>query len=290
MRILIFGGDGMLGHQLYMQLRDHHDVRVTLRGDADSYARFNLFTPADCIAGIDVRDSRRLDEALADAAPEAVINAVGIVKQRFDAAEHIPSLEINALFPHKLLERCNAGGIRLVHLSTDCVFSGRDGNYTEESPPDATDLYGRTKLLGEVGEGMGITLRSSIIGLELSRKSGLIEWFLAQRGRIRGFRKAIYTGLTTMEMTRVIERLLMDFPGMNGLWHVASKPIDKYELLSTLSAKLGRDDIEIDPDDAFVCDRSLDGSKFAAATGYVAPSWDIMLTELAGEIRRRGEG
>lgn len=280
----------MLGHQLYVGLRGSHQVKVTLHREVEAYKRFGIFDSADCIDGVDVREEQRLDDALAHASPDVVINAVGIVKQRSDAAEYIPSLEINALFPHKLLQKCNAAGIRLVHMSTDCVFSGDDGNYTEESPPDARDLYGRSKLLGEVGEGLGITLRTSIIGLELSRKSGLIEWFLAQRGEIRGFRRAIYSGLTTMEMTRVIERILTGFPEMNGLWHVASEPIDKYTLLSSLCAKLGRQDIAIEPDDAFDCDRSLDAGRFSTATGYVAPTWDAMLDELAGEIRLRGDG
>lgn len=174
-----------------------------------------------------------------------------------------------------------------MHLSTDCVFSGAKGNYTEGDFPDAKDLYGRTKLLGEVAEPGCLTLLISIIGLELSRRKSLIEWWLAQHGKIRGFRRAIYTGLTTAEMARAIEHFLVHEPNLHGLWHLSSAPITKYDLLAQLGERLGRKGVQLEPDDDFFCDRSLDSSSLAARTSYRVPSWSAMLDGLAAEIRER---
>jgi dTDP-4-dehydrorhamnose reductase len=288
-RILILGGDGMLGHQLFKHLGANHDVRVTLRRDLDAYRELDLFKPDNAYAGIEAGDTEALLEATGDFRPEAVINGIGIVKQRDQAKASMPSLEINALLPHRLALLCKAIGARLIHMSTDCVFSGRTGNYREQDPSDADDLYGKAKFLGELHDAHCVTLRTSIIGLELNRKTGLVEWFLAQKGSIKGYRRAIYTGFTTVEMARVIERVLLEHKELHGVWHVASVPINKYDLLSLLSDKLKRADIEIDPDDNFVCNLSLDGTRFTQATGYAAPSWDAMLVELAQQIRQRGK-
>jgi dTDP-4-dehydrorhamnose reductase len=285
-RVLILGGDGMLGHRLMRTLAGAHDVRVTLRRPLAEYRQFALFSPGNTLDGLDAADWPRLAEAVRQSAPEVVVNCIGIVKQRKDARSPIPSLEINALLPHRLAELCAALGARLIHFSTDCVFSGRKGAYTETDAPDPQDLYGRSKLLGEVADAPGLTLRTSIIGRELSRKTGLVEWFLAQRGTVRGFRRAVYSGLTTAEMSRLVGRLATEHAGLHGVWHVASRPITKYELLVTFADKLGRTDVEIVPDDTFVCDRSLRSEPFEAATGYQPPTWDDMLTELAAETRQ----
>ncbi len=277
----------MLGHRLLKHLSQNHDVRVTLRRGPSEYERYELFDEGNSYYGVEVLDRDAVTEVLADFRPEAVVNAVGIVKQRGAAKEAIPSLEINSLLPHRLALLCRAAGARLVHVSTDCVFSGRKGNYALEDVPDAEDLYGRTKLLGEVAEPGAITLRTSIIGLELSRKTGLVEWFLAQKGGIRGFKEAIYTGLTTAELSRVVERVLTEHPDLYGVWQVASAPINKHELLVRLSEILGREDVEITPDDAVKIDRSLSGVAFEGATGYHAPGWDEMLQELGAEVRER---
>lgn len=178
MRILVLGGDGMLGHQLLKYLGPRHDVRVTLRQDIEAYASYKLFDNTNAYAGIDVRSLERITEVLADFQPQALINAVGIVKQRTSAKESIPSLEINALLPHRLSILCRVVGARLIHLSTDCIFSGKKGNYLETDASDAEDLYGKTKFLGEVHDDHCLTLRTSIIGRELARHKSLLEWFL----------------------------------------------------------------------------------------------------------------
>jgi dTDP-4-dehydrorhamnose reductase len=279
MRILILGGDGMLGHRLFLHLRDRHEVRVTLRGEVADYARFGLFSPREAVGGLDLRTTEALEAVGAACRPEAIVNCVGIVKQRGDASAAIPSLEINSLLPHRLAQVAGRIGARLVHFSTDCVFSGRAGGYREDDFPDAGDLYGRTKLLGEVAEPHCLTLRTSIIGHELSRKTGLLEWFLAQAGPVRGFRKAVFSGFTTIEMSRIVERMLVEHPSASGLWHVSAEPIDKHALLCLVRDRLGLP-VEIVPDDSLVIDRSLDSTRFRAAFGYRPPSWDAMVTEL----------
>jgi dTDP-4-dehydrorhamnose reductase len=288
MRILILGGDGMLGHQLLRSLRDRYEIMVTLRQDLSAYAKFAAFTATNAVGGVDLRDVNALLPVIGSFRPDAIINAVGIVKQRPDANASIASLEVNALLPHRLSLLAKVAEARLVHLSTDCVFSGRKGSYTETDIADAEDLYGRSKMLGEVHDAHCITLRTSIIGLELSRKTSLIEWFLAQPGPINGFRRAIYSGFPTVEMARIIERLLTQHPEAGGLYHFATAPISKFDLLTRLARRLGRT-IEIRPDDAFHCDRSLDASRARQAFCYEPPSWDVLLDELAVQISERDE-
>lgn len=283
MRVLIFGGDGMLGHRLLRHFSASHETRVTLHRRLGDYSRFGLFDRGNAYDETDVRDSRRVAAVVADFRPEAVINATGIVKQRPEAHLLDISNEVNALFPHRLAQLCRANAARLIHLSTDCVFSGRKGNYSESDAADAENLYGRSKLLGEVNEAGCITLRTSIIGTELSRKTGLLEWFLSQQGkRIFGYRRAIFSGFTTLEMSRIIEKLLVDRPQASGLYHVSSTPISKYDLLVKLNKALDLG-TTIDPQDAFVCDRSLDSSRFRKEFNYRPPEWNEMIAELAGE-------
>jgi len=288
MRILILGGEGMLGHQLWKSWHASHEVWVTARMDGPAYAASDLSSPGRAISGVDVRRLGDIVDALAMSRPELVVNAVGIVKQRPSAKEYVPSIEVNSLFPHQLARASAASGARMVHLSTDCVFSGDKGTYVETDRPDPVDLYGRSKLLGEVSEASNcLTLRTSIIGLELGHRAGLVEWFLAQRGRIKGFRRAIYSGLTTAEMARAIEHLVLNEAHLSGVWHLSSAPIDKYTLLESLLSRLRPRGVEIVPDDAVVCKRDLDSTRLQARTTYRVPSWDAMLDELADSICRR---
>ena len=279
MRILILGGDGMLGHQLLTWLQPRHEVRCTIRQDLYSYADYGLFNSDNTYAGIDIRNLDNLVDVIADFQPEAIINCIGIVKQRPTAKESIPSLEINALLPHRLAVLCKASGARLIHLSTDCVFSGKKGNYLETDPSDAEDLYGKTKFLGEVHDDNCLTLRTSIIGRELARHKSLLDWFLGQQGTVKGFKNAIYTGFTTLEMSRIIEMMLMEYPDASGVYQVSSDPINKYELLLLFREKLGHN-IEILPDEDFVCDRSMDSTRFRNEFDYTPPSWSKMVEEL----------
>ena len=279
MRILILGGDGMLGHQLFKQLKNNHDVRVTLRQDLAAYKKFMLFSTENTYPGIDVIKIDKLAEVLTDFHPDAVVNAIGIVKQLPEANESIPSLEINALFPHRLALLCKDISARMIHLSTDCVFSGKKGNYKESDTSDPDDLYGRTKFLGEVTGKNCLTLRTSMIGQELSRKKNLLEWFLAQKERVQGYKEVIFSGFTTLELSRVIENMILNYPDASGIYHVSSDPISKFDLLSLIKEGL-KLKIEIIPDESFACDRSLDSSKFRQEFNYNSPSWKEMVIEL----------
>lgn len=279
MRILVLGGDGMLGHKLFSHLQKKHVVKVTLRQNMEFYKKYDIFTYENSFAGTDVRALDELIGILAEFKPETVVNAVGIIKQRINSKDNIKSIEINSLFPHRLALLCKTINAKLIHLSTDCIFSGKSGNYRESDTADAEDIYGRTKLLGEVAQRHCLTLRTSMIGPELHRKNSLLEWFLSQKGTIKGFKKAIFSGFTTFELSRVIERLVEHFPEAHGLYHVSADPISKYDLLMMIKLKLCLS-IEIIPETNFVCDRSLDSSKFRQEFKYAPPSWQDMVDEL----------
>jgi dTDP-4-dehydrorhamnose reductase len=285
MKVLVLGADGMLGHEVVRTLvtAGYEVVAVTRRVPQGLAAQ--ALASVSTISGVDVRQGDSVVAALADAAADAVVNCVGIVKQRREAADPLDSIRVNSLFPHQLWALCRVAGTRLLHISTDCVFSGRKGGYTEDDLPDPVDLYGRTKLLGEVGEG-AVTLRTSIIGLELSRRDSLIEWFLRQQGPIKGWNRVLYSGLTTLELSRVLVRILNDFPTLSGLWHVSAERLDKYTLLCRLADALDLD-AAVEPDGSVVIDRTLDSSRFQTLSGWSPPSWSDMLTELAEEVQRR---
>jgi dTDP-4-dehydrorhamnose reductase len=213
--------------------------------------------------------------------PDVIINCVGIVKQRQEARLAIPSITINSLLPHLLAEWAGNWGGRLIHFSTDCVFSGKKGNYCEDDPSDAEDLYGKSKYLGETTEANALTLRTSMIGRELDHFSSLLEWFLAQKGRrVKGFRRVIYTGVTTNHLADLVGKIINDYPLLFGLYQVTAPAINKYELLSRLRDAFHLD-VEIVADDSEVSDRSMNGWCFLKATAYREPSWDDLIAQLA---------
>lgn len=285
MRVLILGGTGMLGHKLYQHVRTQSaDVYCTIRGSVNGSGldRIGLAEPpGTLIPGVDVMEWSRVEAVLREIRPEAVVNCVGIVKQRAEARAALPSITINALLPHRLSALLDEWGGRLMHVSTDCVFSGRRGRYVEADPPDAEDLYGRSKLLGEVVESKAaLTLRTSMIGRELREHRSLLDWLLGQQGRtIKGFRRALYSGLTTNELARVIWDVVRDQSDLNGLYHVTSDTISKYDLLKLVVDVFGLD-IRVEADDEFVCDRSMVGDRFRTATGYTCPEWPALVREL----------
>jgi dTDP-4-dehydrorhamnose reductase len=283
LRVLILGAAGMLGHKLAQQFRDRFDVWATLRGGAGDFARYGLIDSSRLFPHVDASSFDAIVGAVTAVRPEAVINCIGVIKQLPTATDPIVSIETNSLLPHRLAALCRESGARLVHISTDCVFSGSRGHYTEDDPSDAEDLYGRSKFLGEVGGEAALTLRTSIIGRELRSTSGLVEWSLSQRGRkISGWRRAIYTGLTTLVLSRVIGDVLENHRDLSGVHQVASEPIDKYSLLCLVRDAF-RLDVEIEPSDEVRIDRSLNGSRFHSITGFTAPSWNDMIAEMAGD-------
>jgi len=281
-RVVVLGGEGMLGHQVCRTLRKDIEVWATYRDDPAPWLRYGLVESARAVARVDATDFGSIRRALEKIGPDAVINCIGIVKQRDEAKMAVPSITVNSLLPHRLAEACGELGARLIHVTTDCVFSGAKGSYTEEDNPDPVDLYGRSKLLGEVQRDGCLSLRTSIIGWEVMGRASLLEWFAAQRNRtIQGFTRAIYTGLSTVELATIMGWLLREHPSLSGLYQVASLPIDKFSLLTGLRDALGWDDIVIERDDSYTCDRSLRADAFADATGWRTPSWGDMIEQLA---------
>jgi dTDP-4-dehydrorhamnose reductase len=268
----------MLGHQVWRVCRDRFDTRVAVRVRLP----LPLFEGDGVVEGFDAADFPAVEKLVADAEPEVVVNCIGIIKQLAAAHDPIASIGVNSLFPHVVARACSAAGARLITIGTDCVFSGRRGGYAETDLPDPPDLYGRSKLLGEV-DAPHLTLRTSIVGRELRGASGLLEWFLANRGgRVRGFTRAVFSGLTTLELSRVIASVIERHPRLDGLWHVAGEPISKYDLVMLFNDAF-QAGVAIDPVDEPVIDRSLDGTRFREATGWVAPPWTEMVKEMADE-------
>lgn len=283
MRVLIIGGGGMLGHKLAQVYRNRFETWATVRSSFREYESFDLFDSERVIGGVDVFDFDTIIRAFAVARPDVAVNAVGVIKQLPTAKDPIVALTINSLFPHKLASLCQASGSRLITLSTDCVFNGRRGMYTEEMVADAEDLYGRTKYLGEAVGPQSLTLRTSIIGRELGSAHSLVEWFLSNRGgKVKGFTKAIYTGFPTIVMAEIIADLIENHQDLSGLYHVSSEPINKYELLRLIRDAY-RISVEIEPDENFQIDRSLDSSRFREATNFSPASWREMIEAMAAD-------
>lgn len=281
MKVLILGGSGMLGHKLWQRFAAQFDTHVSFRQSPPAYADYGIFDPARSIGGVSAEDFDSVVRALASVRPDVVVNCIGVVKQDAAAKDPVKSIGVNALFPHRLAHACRDANARLVHISTDCVFSGQAGNYKETDKSDADDLYGRTKFLGEVEYENCLTMRTSMIGRELSGTHGLVEWFLSQQGKtIRGFKRAVFSGFTTAALADIIGNVIAKHPELSGLWHVAAEPINKFDLLSLVKQAFGLN-IEIVAEDSFVCDRSLDGDRFRRATGWTPLDWPRMIQELA---------
>lgn len=285
MKILVLGVTGMLGHMAYRVLSENHDVYVTCRHSYDdTLIIHSLVQRQHCFENVNALNTSLLAKVLQNVRPQVIINAIGIVKQKPEAKDPIPSIRINALFPHELAQLADEIDAKLIQISTDCVFSGKQGMYTEESPEDPIDIYGRSKLLGEVTRTPHLTLRTSIIGWQLSGSTGLLEWFKTQKNaRINGFKYAIYSGLTTQVLCQIIHQILEKRFSLSGIYHLASEPINKYDLLSRLNQMMQLN-INIIPDTDFRCDRSLDGRRFTEESGIIVPSWDMMLSQLVSDI------
>ncbi|MGQ9682053.1 MAG: dTDP-4-dehydrorhamnose reductase family protein [Anaerolineae bacterium] len=281
MRVLILGASGMLGHKCWQVCKTRFETWGTVRGNAGTYAHHHLFSSGRLLGGVDATDLRRVVQAVQETRPAVVINCIGIVKQLPEASDPVACLTVNALFPHQLARLCAVAGARLIHISTDCVFSGRRGAYQEADSADAEDLYGRSKLLGEVcGEGT-VTLRTSIVGRELRGRVGLVEWFLSQRGcKVQGYRQAIFSGLTTIELAEVVADVIDKHSSLQGLYHVSADPISKHQLLVLLREAFSLP-IEVQETDGPWIDRSLDSTRFRTATGFAPRCWPKMIERLA---------
>ena len=281
-KVLILGGTGMLGHMLFTQLslQKNLDVYATARTPRGLPQWFSQDLVKKIRADVDADNFDTVIRAFASIRPDIVINCIGLIKQLPMASDPLSAITINSLLPHRISMICRSAGARMIHIGTDCVFDGKKGNYTETDPSNADDLYGRSKFLGEVAYPPHcLTLRTSIIGHELKGKLGLIEWFLAQKGEINGFTHAIYSGFPTVELAKIITDYILPNKDLNGVYHVSSDPISKYDLLKLVAERYGRK-IEIIPYDEFQQDRSLDSSVFRRITGYTPPSWSELIDKM----------
>jgi len=277
MRVLVLGASGMLGNAVLRVMGEKQDWEVFGTVRSSNVSRFFSDRVAQrLISGCDVENHDALVKIFVETRPNVVINCIGLIKQLADAEDPLRVIPINSLLPHRLAELCALVGARLVHMSTDCVFSGEKGGYLENDLPDAKDIYGKSKFLGEVDYPYAITLRTSIIGHELQSTHGLIGWFLSQQNHCKGYKRAIFSGLPTVALAKIIRDVVIPRPDLFGVYHVAAKPISKYDLLRLVADVYGKS-IKIEPDDQLVIDRSLNADRFRQATGYVVPDWPELI-------------
>lgn len=285
MKVLVLGGSGLLGHKLAQVFSSQFETFATFHGSFDKYRGLDAFNGVQVVENIEAQDLESVGRALADARPDAIVNAIGVTKHVPDVANTIKTIAINSLLPHQLAEIAANQNARLICISTDCVFSGKKGNYLETDASDATDLYGKSKNLGEVIGGDCLTIRTSIVGRELFTQNSLVEWFLSNRGgRVKGFKKATFSGFPTLTLAKIIADLIANRPDLRGLYHVSSEPINKFDLLQLINDEMGAG-IELEADTEFVIDRSLDSTKFRSETGFVPPTWPEMVRAMADDAR-----
>lgn len=285
-KVIVLGASGMLGHKMFQRLRSVFPFTTAIMRKTRTsppFRHIDLFQSPDVCDGVDCMDTDALRHTLAGIRPDFIVNCVGIIKQRPQANDAAASIAINALLPHQLAAWAQVWGGRVIHFSTDCVFSGARGSYMEEDVSDAHDLYGRSKFLGEVIAENVLTLRTSMIGREIEEHRSLLDWFLAQKGcTVRGYRRVIYSGVTTNHLADLVTAIIQDYSELSGLFQVVSAPISKYDLLCLLRDGYSAD-IVIEPDDQEVSDRSMRGDKLQGAIGYMAPPWPDLVQQLAAD-------
>lgn len=287
MKILILGATGMLGYSLFSNLNEHASLSVfgTVRSIVGK-EHFFKDTQPKLITGVDAYDISSLQHAIETVAPDVVINCVGLIKQHGISKQHIDAVKINALLPHELANICDQFNAKFIHFSTDCVFTGEVGLYIEDSLPDARDLYGKSKCLGEVSYGKHLTLRTSIIGHELTSAVSLVDWFLSQGESTKGFSKAIFSGLPTSYIAKLLVEYILPNPEVAGLLHLSVDPIDKYTLLKLIAEQYQKQ-ITIAESQELVIDRSLNSDKFRQITQFSPPPWNELVEYMHTDYVKR---
>lgn len=280
MKILVVGISGMLGHKIFLELQKNRNLKVFgMLRNIHNYKKAFAENTDGLIDGIHVENIENIDKHIGLIKPNYIINCIGVIKQNNAINKHLEVIKINSSFPHQLAALCTKHNSKLIHFSTDCVFSGNTGMYRESDMEDARDLYGRSKLIGEIDYDSHLTLRTSMIGHELKTKSSLLEWFLDQKGSINGFSKAIFSGLPTITIARVLEKIITNHSNLEGVYHLAADPINKYDLLH-LVKKIYSFDIQIKMEKNFLINRSLNSSRFFEDTKIVIPAWENLIKEM----------
>lgn len=277
MRVLILGAGGMLGHKIGQVLTQHFDTYLTVRKPTSAYLCYGIFDLEKIRSRVDCFNFDSIVRVINELKPDIIVNCIGIIKQLAEAYDPVYALTINSILSHRLKNLCSLIDIRLIHFSTDCVFSGRKGMYTEDDESDATDLYGRSKYLGEVDGDNCLTLRTSIIGRELNTKNGFLEWFLNNDdGTVKGYTNVIFSGFPTIVLAKILVKIIHEFPKLSGVWHVASDPISKFDLLQLINTEYSLQ-INISPFADYSIDRSLDSSRFRNETGIIPSKWPELI-------------
>lgn len=287
MRLLILGATGMLGYSLFSNLRELRELEVfgTVRSIKGKESFFEDAL-SSLIFDVDVTETTETEHVIASIKPDVVINCIGLIKQHSISKQHVSAIEINALLPHQIANLCDKYSAKLIHFSTDCVFSGKEGLYSETSIPDATDLYGKSKCLGEVDYAPHLTLRTSIIGHELNSSISLIDWFLSQSGEVKGFSKAVFSGLPTCYIAKLLSEYILKAPELSGLYHLSVAPIDKYTLLKQV-AEIYSKEVVINEFTDFEIDRSLNSQQLIQKLGLALPSWHALINYMHNDYVNR---
>ena len=287
MKILILGGDGMIGHKMVQVLgAQNHEIVISVREKRDlslksfsskSKVFFNDFIKDNALNFLDKVN------------PDVIINAIGVTIRR-GVNDHVSnSIYINSYFPHQLANWAGIHNKRLIHFSTDCVFSGSEGSYSEDTNPNALDYYGKTKGLGEVFSKNAITLRSSMIGPELFNKTELFEWVINNKEKeINGFSRVIYSGVTTVYMARLVADLIENHKDLSGIYNIASNPISKFELLHLINDNFDLG-LVINKDQSIISNKTLDSSKIDNELGIKSSNWNELIIELKKDYMHFGD-
>jgi len=277
MKVLVLGGEGMLGHKMWQVLSQHFETYVTMRQPVSAYSHYGIFDLERAKGGIDCLNFDSIVKVIGEIKPDVIVNCIGIVKQVIEEYDIVDTLTINSIFPHRLKNVCSLSSTRLIHFSTDCVFSGQKGMYREEDESDVKDLYGRSKYLSEVDCEHCLTLRTSIIGRELDQKNGLLEWFLSNDGgTVKGYSNVIFSGFPTVVLADIVVKVIRDFPALYGILHISANPISKFDLLQLIADEY-KLRIKMKPFDDYSIDRSLDSSRFRNETGFTPPEWPELI-------------
>ncbi len=279
MRLLIFGITGLIGSSVFRVLSDDsvYEVYGTCRNDKDKHFFENK---EKIISSIDVFSIDAIQALINNIRPNVIINCIGVTKHLPQISNYATTITVNSLWPHELAKLADDIGAKLIQVSTDCVFSGRFGNYSETDIPDAVDLYGRSKILGEVIYNNHLTVRISTIGHEISTTYGLLDWFLSQKKSCKGYSQAFFSGLPSIYFAQILSQFILPRPDLQGLYHISAEPIDKFSLLKLIALQYGKK-IHIEADESVVVNRSLNGSKFSDETGFLSLKWPELIKLMA---------
>lgn len=281
-KILVLGINGLLGHRVFINLSKNKKFNVigTVRGKA----RHNIFLNKKVIKNFNIRNLFGLNKKIKKINPDFIINCIGITNKKTGRTNKNQIVLTNSILPHYLDNLSVILKYKLIHISTDCVFQGKKNFYSEKDTCDVQDLYGLSKYLGEIRNTKNLTIRTSIIGHELSEKNGLLEWFLSKK-KVKGFSKVIYSGLTTNELSNILESCISKYR-MKGLYQVSSNPISKFELLKLIN-KIYEKSIKINKDVSVKKKLILKSSKFYKKTNYKVKSWKKQIQEMKEQKHER---